>query len=126
MMNDEGWKRMRGFIAWGILGLIILVGVSIVASLVFFGSRSYGTFHPFFPGYLFPFHFGWLGGIFLLFVVFFVARWVLWPRREGNSLRSYSQYYDDDAQKILRERYAKGEITKEQFEQMMLDLKQHD
>jgi uncharacterized membrane protein len=26
----------------------------------------------------------------------------------------------------LKERYAKGEITKEQFEQMMLDLKRRD
>ena len=30
----------------------------------------------------------------------------------------------DDAYYILQARYAKGEITKEQFEQMMRDLKQ--
>ena len=63
-MNDQEWKRLRGFIGWGILGLIILVGASIVASLVFFGPRSYGTFHPFFPAF-FPFHFGLLGGLFV-------------------------------------------------------------
>src|SRR5574341_1450171 len=33
--------------------------------------------------------------------------------------------YGDDAYYILRERYARGEITKEQFEQMMRDLQQH-
>jgi putative membrane protein len=29
-----------------------------------------------------------------------------------------------DAASIVRERYAKGEITKEQFEQMLRDLRQ--
>ena len=123
-MDDGDLKRVRGFIAWGILGLIVLVGVSIVVSLVFFSvPRSSGGFYPFFPT-RFPFHFGFLGGIFLIFVVFLIARWVLWPRRNGNSICSYSQYHDD-AHNILKERYAKGEITKEQFEQMTLDLKQH-
>jgi putative membrane protein len=125
-MNDQEWKRVRGFIAWGILGIIILVGVSIVASLVFFGPRSSGNFYPFFfPVFFFPFHFGLIGGIFLIFIIFLVVRWVFWPWREGNSYHSYPQYHDN-SYNILKERYARGEITKEQFEQMTLDLKRND
>jgi putative membrane protein len=125
-MNDQEWRRVRRFIAWSIFGLIVLVGVSIIASLPFFGPRSSGTFHPFFPAFFFPFHFGWLGGIFLIFVVLLIARWVFLPWRNEDSSTSYSQNHDNAAQYILKERYAKGEITKEQFEQMMLDLKRSD
>jgi putative membrane protein len=118
-MNDQEWRRARGFIAWGIFGLIILVAASIIASLLFFGTRSPGTFYPFF----FPFHFGWLGGIFIILLVFLIARWVFLPSRNGNLLGSYSRPHDDSAYTILKERYARGEITKEQLQQMMLDLK---
>src|SRR5919197_5983911 len=100
-MNDQEWRRVRRFIAWGVFGLIVLVGVSIIASLLFFGTRSSGTFYPFFPAFFFPFHFGWLGGIFLIFVVLLIARWVFWPWRNGNSPHSYSEY-QDAAHNILK------------------------
>jgi putative membrane protein len=122
-MNDQEWRRARGFIAWGVFGLIVLVAASIIASLLFFSLRSPGTFHPFFPAFFFSFHFGWLGGIFIILLVLLIARWVLPPWRNGNLPGSYSRPHDDGAYSILKERYAKGEITKEQFEQMMLDLK---
>ena len=35
----------------------------------------------------------------------------------------YSKSQHGSAESILKERYAKGEITREQFEQMMRDLK---
>jgi putative membrane protein len=118
-------RHVRGFIAWGVFGLIILVGVLIIASLLFFGPRSYGTFYPSFPAFFFPFHFGWLGSIFINLLVFLIARWIFLPWRNGNSVSPYSQYHDS-AHSILKERYVKGEITKKQFEQMMLDLKRSD
>jgi putative membrane protein len=117
---------VRRFVGWGVFGLIVLVGVSIIASLLFFGPRSSGTFYPFFPSFFFPFHFGWLGGIFIILVVFLIARWAFLPWRNARSSSSYSQNSNDGAHSILKERYAKGEITKEQFEQMMLDLKRSD
>ncbi|MFL6522473.1 MAG: SHOCT domain-containing protein [Nitrososphaera sp.] len=44
------------------------------------------------------------------------------PWRWEEGYYSYG-YPNRDAESILKERYAKGDLTKEQFEQMMLDLK---
>jgi putative membrane protein len=73
----------------------------------------------------FPFHFGFIGIVFLIFIIFLILRWIFWYKRCGNSARYYSHYSgNDNAQNILKERYAKGEITKEQFEQIKKDLEQ--
>ena len=127
-MSDQEWRRIRRFVAWGVFGLIILIAASIIASLLFFGPRTSGTFYPFFPVFFFPFHFGWLiGGIFIILVFFLIARWFFLPWRNENTSGSYQQHSDgNSACNILKERYAKGEITKEQFEQMMLDLKRSE
>jgi uncharacterized membrane protein len=115
---------MRGFIAWGILGVIVLVGAMVVVSMIFDGHRSFGIYyHPYFPVF-FPFHFG-LGAIILLFLFILIARWIFWHWREESSYRFHSQYHDN-ALGILKERYAKGEITKEQFEQKIQDLKRDE
>ena len=119
-MNDQESTGVRRYVAWGIVGLIILVGVSIATSLIFFAHRSSVSFYPFSP--FFPFHFG-LFGIFLIFMILLVTRWVFWPR-SGYYTGSSSQH--NQARNILRERYARGEITMEQFEKMMRDLKQYD
>jgi putative membrane protein len=115
-MTQQERNRLMQFAGWGIVGLIILIGISIAASLIFAPRSSGGGFYPFF----FPFHFGWLGGIFLVFIVFLVLRLLFWPRRWND--RRPNLHYRDDAHNILRERYAKGEITKEQFEQILHDL----
>jgi putative membrane protein len=116
-MNDQESAGVKRYVAWGLVGLIILVGVSIATSVIFFVSRSPVAFYPLFP--FFPFHFGFLGIILLLFIIFWVTRW------NGRSRRAYSDYHRDPHD-ILKERHAKGEITKEQLEQMRRDLKQND
>lgn len=118
--SNQGSKGVGRYVAWGLLGLIILVGISIATSIIFFVPRSVGTFYPLFP--FSPFHFGILGVIFLIFIIFWIARWLFRPWRG----RYHTWYREDDAHEIIRERYAKGEITKEQFEQMMRDLRLHD
>ncbi|MDG6970440.1 MAG: SHOCT domain-containing protein [Nitrososphaerota archaeon] len=44
-----------------------------------------------------------------------------WRRRYWHS----APYGYGDAQEILRQRYARGEITKDQFDQMMKDIEHH-
>lgn len=116
-MSDHELRRPRYFLAWGLITALILVGVSTALALVFFVARpAPGTFYPLFP-------FGGFFALFWIFGIFLLIRWFFWPWR-WHYPRRYWRYYDDSYY-ILRERYAKGEITKEQFEQMMHDLQAH-
>jgi putative membrane protein len=118
-MSEQESNRIRRIVGWGIIGLIAMIGLSIALSLYFAPWRPAGFFHyPFF----FPFHFGGLGAIFLILIVFFIARRFLGPWRGGDGYYSYLHQQKVDAASIVRERYAKGEITKEQFEQIMHNL----
>jgi putative membrane protein len=112
-MIDQESNRFRRIIGWSIVGLIAVIGISIALSF-YFSPRSGAFYYPFFL-----FRFGWLGGIFLLFIVFWMAKWFFWTWRGGG--RKY-RYESRNVESILKERYAKGEITKEQFEQIMRDL----
>lgn len=120
-MSDQESNRIRRVVGWGIIGLIAVIVLSIALSLYFAPWRPGGGFdYPFF----FPFHFGGLGAIFLILIVFLVARWFFWPWRGGGFYSYPDQQSQNTAASIVRERYAKGEITKEQFEQIMRDLRQ--
>lgn len=107
-MGEQESNRIRRIIGWGIVGLVVVIGASIALSA--FGGRGF-----------FPFHFGWLGGIFLVLIIFWIARWVFWPWGRG-----WYRYEHMSAESILRERYARGEITHEQYQQMMQDLRKDD
>jgi putative membrane protein len=123
-MSEQESNRIRRIVGWGIIGLIAVIGLLIALSLYFAPLRPGGFHYHFF----FPFHFGWLGPIFLILIVFLIARWFFWPWRErggeGASYYLYPKQQRPDAESIVKERYAKGEITKEQFEQMLRDLRQ--
>jgi uncharacterized membrane protein len=105
------------FFFWGILALIAVVTTVAAISWVFFRPAGY---YPYGFGF-FPFGFF---GFFWIFAVFWFIRWAFWPWR-GYGPRRYWRY-GDQAYYILRERYARGEITKEQFDQMTRDLQQRN
>jgi uncharacterized membrane protein len=100
----------------------MLVAVGIIAVIV--GSWIYvassGT--PPTGSFWFPFPFFPLIFIPVFFLFFFGFRWFLWGGW-GWGRGCYGQYYDP-ALATLRERFAKGEITKEALEQMTRDLEQ--
>ncbi len=113
----------RGLMGWIIGGLVILLllGLFLGPLLYGFPARPY-AYYPF-PFFFFPF-----GFLIFFFAVFFVVRGLFWGWGwgwRGGYSRGYwhSQRYYGDATEILRQRYARGEITKDQFDQMMKDLR---
>ena len=98
-----------------------MVIIGLAAILIRISLYSY-AFSP----YAQPYHwwfgvpfFGWFFLIPLFFLVFFAFRWFFWwPYGCGWYGRRY-----DSAMDTLRERFARGELTREQFEQMRKDLK---
>ena len=119
-MSEDEWRPRRP--VWvGLLVLVaVLIAVPIVVSAVFYVLRPMGR--PYFPfmGYypFFFFPFGWVFGFLILFLL---LRWIFWPWGWG-SRRRYLGHLDE--YHILRVRYARGEITKEQFDQMTRDLQE--
>ncbi|NCQ06224.1 MAG: SHOCT domain-containing protein [Candidatus Moranbacteria bacterium] len=78
--------------------------------------------------------YGYMGGFGFFFMILFWGL-IIWAIVAGVRMMSYGYHgghhgggsccggaQGDEAEKVLRARYAKGEITKEQFEQMKKDL----
>ncbi|MHB8566440.1 MAG: SHOCT domain-containing protein [Nitrososphaerales archaeon] len=109
MNSNREFRRHRSF--W--LPLIFVAGiVSIFAFAYFFGAFPADSYPPF---YYFPW---WIiFPIFFFGLFFFAFRWWGWGYWSGSR-----GYYYDPALEVLRERFARGEITKERYEQMRKDL----
>ena len=125
--NNEGAPRRPGHPTWwwaAVLGGVALIGVVIVVFLLLL----YGVIGPpaAGPRPLFGYWGGFLLLILLLWIGFFVIRLVFWSARSrgGYYGRPYGQsgMRRDPAVMAARQRYARGEITREQFDQIMTDL----
>lgn len=115
-MSARAWAYPRASVGWALVAVILLIAVAIIASAVVFALRGPETGFVFFP-----FGFGWLF-VLLFFLFFWGFRW--WGGWSWHG-RPYGPYRVDGAKAILRERYARGEIGKDQFDEIMRDLDRH-
>jgi uncharacterized membrane protein len=113
--NGRGVPWLYAAIAVG--GIVAVLAIGIIWTFLARPSMYPGqTFYPWFP-----FGFFWIWPLFGFFFIFFVAKSFLWG---GGGWRSDHWHQGDDVGRILSERYARGEITKEQLEEMRKDLGQ--
>jgi putative membrane protein len=111
-MATGGYRgRSRPWPIFAIVFAAFLV-IAIAGSFFFWHAVTPAGSYP-------PFPFFWIWPFFAILFVFFVARWFFWGWGWGWR-GGYWQH--SNAVAILEERYARGEITKEQFEQMKMDL----
>lgn len=108
---------------------VVLIGVAAVILLVLLYPAAFGVSTP-----SYPYRFGLFGGFFFLFfiliVVFFMVRVAFWSTRASRYGRRYDRYNSGSGgnfganrpEMVARMRYAKGEITRDQYEQIMRDL----
>src|SRR2546428_8883063 len=120
--------RTRSPFGWGVVALIAILAILVVGGLAFGAARAASApaavgypYYGFFPFGFFFFPFGF---IFFFFIVFAVFRFLFWGWGWGGCYRWQGHYWGAAAER-LNERYAPGEITKQQVEHMARDIEQH-
>jgi putative membrane protein len=88
--------------------------ISPIPSSLFAFLLGFWFLFPFFPLLFIP----------IAFLFFFGLRWFFWGRWGWN--RGWYGPYHDSALETLRERFARGEITKEQFDDMAKTLREKE
>jgi uncharacterized membrane protein len=105
---------------WAVLGGGIALVVVIVVVFVLLANGVIGNVGG--PRPLFGFWGAFLLLFLLVWVGFFVLRIALWSGRRGYGYGRPPGMRRDPAVMAARQRYARGEITREQYDQIMTDL----
>ena len=121
--NDYGGPpgTRRRSVRWIVLGvgLAILAVLVVVLLLLVTGTVTLAGGGP-------RPVFGFWGGFLLLFLIvwvsFFVLRMAIWTGRGRGGYYGRTGRPRDPAIMVARQRYARGEITREQYDQIMTDL----
>ena len=108
---------------WIGIGFLVVFAV-FVAAMIYYMFTYVPTSPP--AGMVYWFPFGWLWAFFGFFIFFGLLRFAFWGPWRWGGYRRYGYGYgrENEAYHILRERYARGEITKPQYDAMMRDLYQ--
>jgi putative membrane protein len=106
-------------LAWIPILIVVVVLVTDVGLALYLrryspSSLGFWFLFPFFPLLFIP----------IAFLFFFGLRWFFWGRWGWN--RGWYGPYHDSALETLRERFARGEITKEQFDDMAKTLREKE
>jgi len=115
--GEVGWARPAPRRVWILAA--IAIGTVVVAGVALWWALP--RVRP--GGYWFP-----VGGVLLILLVVWVSMWViriaLWSSRRGRYANAgYPGRRHDPALRIARVRYARGEISREQYEQIVDGLR---
>jgi len=119
--------RRRSGLRWVVVGIaVVFIDIATLLLVIFLYPSAFGLAQP-----SNPYRFGPFGGFFLVFfiliVAFFIVRVLFWSmraRRYGAGGGSgYGRGYGANRPAMIaRMRYARGEITREQYDRIMQDL----
>ncbi len=116
-MHVGHWIRLGFLLVFTVFVAAMIYYMFVVAPTVPVGT------YPMYPFW----GFGWIWIFLGFFLIFGLLRFAFWGPRWGGYYRHYGYGgygRENDAYHILRERYARGEITKDQYDAMMRDLYQ--
>lgn len=112
-----------------VIGIVLLVILTLVSSFITpfgygpgFGGYGWGMMGPGMMGGFGGFGFPFMGGIWMILFWVLIIGGVVWLIQSFARGTTSSAPQGASLLEILKQRYAKGEITKEQFEQMKHDL----